>query len=172
MKDYDEGIYEITIKVIKKIKSQLDKQFGEDKLFGFALATDDDVMSLYHVVCTRSWVQEKSKDYKDIGYISVEWEQSGDDRLFNPVNELLSSHYDKHEEDFFKYRDMRFTSLVQALKDCRDESIFDEDTLLSVGSTDPSPDLEALEMRAVDLLNKKNVADKFADALGYSEYHK
>ena len=48
---------------------------------------------------------------------------------------------------------------------------FDPDTLLCVGSTDPSDHLEALAMRGVDALNSAGVANKFASALGY-ELHR
>ena len=172
MNDYDNKIKDFTVKAIKEVKSQLDKQFGDDRLFGFAIGTDDDVMSIYNAACTQSWVQENSKDYESVGYIFTEWVQSGNEKLFDAAYDLILSHYEdeKHDADFGKFRDIRFESLVRALKECRDEGIFDENTLLVVGSTDPSDYLEELEMRAVDLLNNKSVADKFAKALGYSEY--
>lgn len=66
--------------------------------------------------------------------------------------------------------DNRFEAFVCALKECRDEGIFDDDTLLCCGSTDPSDHMEMLEMNAVDRLNSKEIADKFAEYLGYEEY--
>jgi len=67
--------------------------------------------------------------------------------------------------DFGKHRDKRFESLVLALKETRELGIFEEKTHLSVGSTDPSDYLEFLEMKGIDTINSKEIADKLAEAL-------
>jgi hypothetical protein len=62
--------------------------------------------------------------------------------------------------------------MVLALKDCRDEGLFDENTLLCAGSTDPSDELERLDMDSVDRLNTAAIADQFAAAPGYEEHRR
>ena len=57
-----------------------------------------------------------------------------------------------------------------ALHDCRNEGLFDPDTLLCCGSTDPSDEMEMLATRAVDRLNTAATADAFVEHLGYEEH--
>ena len=174
MIDHDKKIKSLAVEAIKKTKIQLDEKFGEDKLFGYALCTDDALMTIYHIACTNSWVEERSRKYKEIGYCSVEWEQSGDDTLFDATYDELVRHYDKCSDDdseqFELYRDVRFESLLLALKECRDMGVFDDSTHLSVGSTDPSEELQRLEMKGADRINSPELADKFGSALDIARY--
>ena len=131
-------------------------------------------MTIYHIACTNSWVEAHSKKYKEIGYCSVEWKQSGDDSLFDQTYDELINHYNKNDdeecENFEINRDIRYESLLLALKECRDSGIFDDTTHLSVGSTDPSEELQALEMKGVDRINPPLLADQFGHALDIIKY--
>lgn len=163
-----------TVDAIRRAASELRTQVGDSRLFGFALCTDDDVRTLYHVACTTDWVKEKEPSYADIGFIYVEWTLSASDAPFDAISERLAAHADQHanDEDWAVARDRRFDELVLALSDCRNAGIFDPETLLCVGSTDPSDHLEALAMKAVDAVNLSAIADKFAKALGYEKYRR
>jgi hypothetical protein len=144
-------------------------------LFGFALCTDDDVRTLYHVACTREWVSETEKRNPGVGFIYVEWTLSEHDQVFAPISAHLATLATlKHESTvaWGAARDQRFQALVLALRDCRESGMFEADTLLCVASTDPSSHLEAMAMNAVDTLNTKAVADGFAKALGYEKHRK
>jgi len=169
----NEKIKSLLVLAIKKPKEELDEKYKGDKLFGYALCTDDAVMTIYHVACTDSWVKDKEKEYKDIGYISVEWEQSGDDSHFDKAYDEIFQDYENsgHEDGSFEInRDMRFEAMVQALKQCKEEAIFDEDTHLNVGSTDPSEHSELLQMRGIDKLNSPKLANELAKALEIEQY--
>ncbi len=168
----DTEITRLAIDAIKKTKAQLDEKYAGQTLFGYALCTDDDVSGVFHAACTEEWVATKSKEYDDIGYVSVDWEQSGDDSLFDPVNELVRKEYDRSSDDFCTRRDERFEELLQALVVCRADGIFDDRTHLSLGSTDPCDHLELLEMRGIDRINPKEKADELAEALGFEKYRK
>jgi hypothetical protein len=148
---------------------------AKEELFGFALCTDDDLRTVYHVACTRSWVGERDSGYPGIGFIYVEWEDSADDSLLEKVSvrfaQLADERY-RSDAAWADARDTRFEALVLALMDCRKDGLFAEDTLLCVGSTDPSEHLEALAMRAVERLNSPPIADKFAEHLGYEKHRK
>jgi len=75
MDEYDNKIKKLTVDAIKKTKSKIDSKYIGEKLFGYALCTDDDVSGVYHVCCTESWVKKESGRDEDVGFISVEWEQ-------------------------------------------------------------------------------------------------
>jgi hypothetical protein len=158
---------------VRQARKELSQQYGSDKLFAFALCTDDDVRTLYHVACTQKWVQERDSHYPGIGFIYVEWEQDASDSVFRPLSEKVAELANQEyasDQAWADARDRRFDAFVLALNDCRNEGIFDDDTLLCCGSTDPSGHMEALAMEAVDKLNIRAVADQFAEHLGYSEY--
>lgn len=147
----------------------------DSELFGFALCTDDDVRTLYHIACTRDWVREKEVGYPDIGFIYVEWTLSGSDAPFDAISRQFATLADEtyaSDTDWATARDQRFHLLVSALRDCREAGAFSPDTLLCAGSTDPSEHLEALAMSGVDAVNAADVADEFARALGYEKHRR
>ena len=136
-----------------------------DPLFGFALATDDDVSTLFYVACTVGWVRENERLHPGIGCMFIDWPEHIHDDIFSTISSrlnIISSQIYPSDDAWSAARDGRFNALVQALKDCRDEGLFDGQTLLCVGSTDPSEHLWALEMRAVRLLNTSAVVDRYA----------
>jgi Domain of unknown function (DUF4303) len=145
----------------------------KSELFGFALCTDDDVRTLYHIACTRDWVRENEVDYPDIGFIYVEWTHSAANAPFDAISRQFSHLADASyasDADWVAARDARFNLLVSALRDCREAGAFAPDTLLCAGSTDPSEHLEALTMSGVDAVNTADIADQFARALGYENH--
>lgn len=166
---YDE-LRKKTAEAIRTACNEIKAEIAKDKLFAFALCTDDDVMTLYSAACTHSWVTERNDDYEGIGYIYTEWDQNSGDSHFESISELVASLANSDDDE--NASDHRFEAFVLALKDCRDEGIFEDNTLLCCGSADPSDHMEMLAMNAVDRLNTKEVADKFAEHLCYEEYRK
>ena len=156
------------VTAIKKAASAIREKHPDDELHGFALCTDDGLMTLYLVSCTKTWFAERADKYESVGYISVEWSDSTGDDYLDEISKQMAklANSDKSQEA----RDRRFTMLVAALQECRNENLFNEDTLLCCGSTDPSPHMEMLAMHAVDKLNTKFNADQFAKHLGYEQY--
>lgn len=143
------------------------------ELSGFALCTDDDVRTLYHVACTRDWVRKNEGDYPEIGFIYVEWTHSADAAPFDAISRQFAALADADyasEEAWAAARDQRFKLLVSALRDCREGDAFAPETLLCAGSTDPSEHLEALAMSGVEAVNTADVANQFASALGYEKH--
>jgi hypothetical protein len=145
----------------------------DSELFGFALCTDDDVRTLYHIACTRDWVREKEVGYPDIGFIYVEWTLSASAAPFAVISRQFAKLADEtyaNDKDWAAVRDQRFNLLVSALRDSREAGAFFPDTLLCAGSTDPSEHLQALAMSGVDAVNTADIADEFARALGYEKH--
>lgn len=174
-RDTNKELRVATVAAIRHAVAEFRREHPIGDLFGFALCVDDDLRTLYQVCCTRQWVHDRDGDYPGIGFIYVEWEDSADEALFEPLSQRLATLADApHSSDaaWANERDGRFESLVLALKDCREDGLFAPDTLLCVGSTDPSAHLEALAMTAVDRLNLPLVADQFAAHLGYEMHRK
>lgn len=142
-------------------------------LFGFALCTNDEVSTLFHVACTKDWVRNCSADNPDKAYISVEWTSEADRTSFRVISNQLSVLSQRDEdlpEEWEAARNRRFSLLVSALKECRAADAFSPETLLCAGSTDPCEELQAMEMRTVEELNRAEIADRFAVAHGYDKY--
>lgn len=146
-----------------------------EDIFGFALCTDDSLCTLFQVSCTRPWVRHQEGDYPGIGFVYTEWKDSVDDTLFQKLSDRLGALANepyKFDAEWARARDERFEALVLALSDARQQRLFAENTLICVGSTDPSEHLEALAMDAADRLNTRVIADQFAEHLGYEVYRK
>ncbi len=157
-----------TTDAIRKAVAEMTAELGTDRIHGFALCTDDDVMTLYPAACSKNWVAERETDYEAIGYIYTEWDQNAGDSHFGTISKAVARMAES--DGGGSARDKRFESFVLALQDCRDEGLFDPETLLCCGSTDPSDHLEMLAMRAVDRLNTAAVANLFAEHLGYENH--
>jgi Domain of unknown function (DUF4303) len=165
---------ELRIQIANAVRQAAAELRNDDaELSGFALCTDDDVRTLYHVACTRDWVRENEIDYPEIGFIYVEWTHSADDEPFDAISRQFASLADAdyaNDADWAAARDQRFNLLVAALRHCREVGAFAPDTLLCAGSTDPSEHLEALAMIGVEAVNTAEIARQFASALGYEKY--
>ena len=155
-----------TADAIRKAHAEMEAEFGTDPLHGFALCTDDDVTTLFSAACTKSWVAKREADYEAIGYIYTEWEQGSGDSHFNAISDTVA----ELATDEHSTVQRRFEAFVLALEDCRNDGLFDPETLLCCGSTDPYDEMEMLAMRAVDRLNSTAKADMFAKHLGYEEH--
>lgn len=157
----------VIYRAILESKEQIDLIFPNEKIFGFALCTDDDLSTLYHVMCTKKWVAEHSMEYSDIGYMSTEWEQSVDNSIFEKSNEMLDKLYKKAyptDSEWSRARDRRFEALVLALEKIRSQDVFDVQTLLLVSSTDPSEYLQELDIKAAIRLNKNDAIKNYIKA--------
>lgn len=168
MSDIYSDLRKRTAEAIRLAIKEMSASLSADKLHGFALCTDDDVMTLFPAACSQSWVGERSDDYEAIGFIYTEWDQDAGDSHFDSLSEMVADMADEDDSD--SAREKRFEAFVLALKDCRDEGLFDADTLLCCGSTDPMDEMEKLAMQAVEKLNSASNADLFAQHLGYEEY--
>ena len=170
-----EDLFINTVSAVRQAAAELRNGYANSRLFGFALCTDDDVRTLYHVACTVEWVREQEASNPDIGFNYVEWSQSANSAQFDLVSQRLASLADQayaSDWDWGAARDRRFDALVLALKECRNSGDFEPETLLCVGSTDPSDHLEALAMHGVDVLNAPGAAKLFARALGNEQHQR
>ena len=164
-----EAITQLTVEAIRQAASEAYQQFGKHDLFAFGLCTHDDVDSVYHVYATRDWVNERKDDYPEIGLISVEWTQASDDAPFLSLSEAMrewaSADEAAADAGYDDDRAVRFRALVEAMKICRDEGLFDPATLLTVGSADPDELMVTLACEASKLLNSAENAEAYCQMM-------
>lgn len=149
---------------IRSAAAEANRAAGSRGLFGFALLTDDDVETVFHAFASRDWVAEREGGYPEIGFIAVEWTELGSDELFLPLShELreLAVLQPRRAPDPDEGRVLRFETLVNAMTACREAGLFDERTLLTVGSTDPDDLMLELDCNAADRLNTREVATAY-----------
>ena len=140
----------LVVDEISQAAMQLDQIFGLENLHGFALGTDDEVRTLFHIACTKEWVKQQQKEqaYEGIGYVFVEWEQSADEMLFLDISHLFAQETDAEyasDADWGNARDKRFLVLFDALSEIRQKNTFNQNTFLNAGSTDPCQHMEDME---------------------------
>ena len=145
------------------------KTIDKKSLFGFAICTDNELGSVFHVYATREWVSEREAEYPEIGFISVEWEQGFDDDPFLALSSVFrkfaDSAYHLPDREYENNRIVRFRVLVEAMRVCRDEGLFDANTLLSVDSTDPDDLMTKLACEAARHLNIPAIAEAYLQTM-------
>ena len=163
-----EAVRQSTVDAVRQAMAEANVE--KEDLFGFGLCTHDDVDSVYHVYATREWVREREADYPEIGLISVEWTEASDDAPFLSLSQMLrqwaASDSAAANADYVRDRTVRFRALVEAMQVCRDEGLFDSETLLSVSSTDPDDSMIALACEAARHLNTETVASAYCQMMG------
>src|SRR5689334_4768842 len=84
-----------------------------EHLSGFALCTDDDLSTLYHVASTREFVMRRS-DIGDIDLVPTEWEYNDGDEAFSQVGRILASRYEaaRTQTEFDRHVDSAFEDLT------------------------------------------------------------
>lgn len=162
----------LIINEIEKASIEIDKQFGLENIHGFALGTDDDVMTLFHVLSTSNWVKTEAVrlNYDDIGYVFVEWQETVGENLFSDLSKMFREESEKDygtDDDWALARDKRLLSISFALEEVRNRKLFKEQTFLCFGSTDPSPYIEKLEWDEIQRYNLETNINKYSKAMGY-----
>ncbi len=145
----------------------LQHRYRDEGLNGFALCTDDSVMTIYHMASTEKW----SDNHAEFRYSPVEWRLTDNDRLFDPAYELIMARverqYDEQYEDKFEQLvDLTFNSFVTALYELKQEGVIPDTVFLTVMSTDPGDHMLELESAANKLLNN---SEQFANWKAWNE---
>lgn len=136
-----------------------------DVLMAFALCTDDDVSTLFHVGCTKSFYE--SCGMADVEFLPTEWIQTGDCQpaALDAANALLQERArgDDVRESWQAIRDQDFSALVRGLAAARLISAVDPNVFLSVISTDPGPHILAAETAGILQLNPLKVVRRWRE---------
>ncbi|MGI9606575.1 MAG: hypothetical protein ACR2P0_10595 [Acidimicrobiales bacterium] len=127
---------------------------GAPDLAGFALRTDDNVCSLFHVVLT-----DDHDDDDDIVFGVYDWPDVLADRGFEETNFLLGEQLDALDDDEARDREAEvFGLFVEALADAKGRHSCLSDAFLEVSSTDPSDEMELHQEQAIARLNPEDVS--------------
>lgn len=124
---------------------------------GYALLTDDDVSTLFYAALTRS-IAETTND-QDLLFSPTEWPQAAEETNFDVLSKAIGT-LPMASESASK-AESAFRLLVSVLAECRVEGIFDRDVFLSVLSTDPGPEAEALEEESIRQLNSLEIVTEW-----------
>lgn len=167
-----DSLTQAAMTAVRATWTQLLEKYRGERVIGYALCTDDCLMTLYHVGCTAEFCARHP--IADAHVAPVEWEQSGDDRQFDAAYTLLVDRYETASAEdrralegketgtyldfvggaaFTRHVDQSFGCLVSALRQLRKDELFPENVFLCVTSTDPSEHLYALATAAVRELN-------------------
>jgi hypothetical protein len=128
-----------------------------ETLNGFALCTDDDLVTLYCVAITKEYCD--ASDDPLVRFVAVDWPYEENGSALAQANQLLS-------QRTLEELEARFSCLVSALASMRGAGLFDWQTLLIVTSTDPGPKLRKLGNEALLLLNDGDLASGCLDVIG------
>ena len=154
----------LTKDAVKASYEKLLSVYKNEDFTGYALCTDDGVMTIYHVGCTQQWLSRDG--HEAYTYAPVEWTYEDGETSFDAVYELLIQRVEKQDEKEYKNKfediiDLSYNSFVQALLELRNEGFFSDDVFLSVLSTDPSDHMIELELNAIKLLNSPEILSKW-----------
>jgi hypothetical protein len=155
----------LVTEAIRTAATDLGGAFGKSELFGFALCTDDDVRTLYHVACTKHWVKDRGDP--DTGYLYTEWTQGAKSDSFESLSQEVGRLADIRyptDAEWARARDERFEALARSLLECRRDEVFEATMFLCVGSTDPSKHMKQLAIDAVERLNSAETAQQAKEA--------
>ena len=167
MKEH-QSIIAMVARAVAGTADSLIAEHGRQKIFGYALGTDDDVRTIFHVACTTDWVaaEEASPEAR---YVFTDWPDAdaAQPPAFGEIGQLLQELADRDypEVGWGEARDQRFDAILTGLLQCRQRGLFDPSTLLIVGSTDPGPHLEKLEAEAITRLNDAKLSAPYIDFL-------
>lgn len=138
-----------------------------EELVGYALCTDDDLSTIFHVAITREFAQRNS-DVPGVSHVPTEWSYNEGEDLFEEANRILAARYEHASSNGFDEHVVKtFADLVAALERIRAEGVFGEEVLLIVTSTDPGPALEQLSREAAEKLNAPEVFARWREGMGY-----
>jgi hypothetical protein len=159
----DELVAELVSRAVASTIETLFANQARSDLFGFALGTDDDVCAIHPFACPSAWLLQEQVGNADLRYTFTDW-IALNGSAFADVADCLQRFSARDYGDsprsvsdgsplWGRARDSRFAAIATGLLHCRQRGLFAPETLLMVGSTDPSDHMEALEESFLPLLN-------------------
>jgi len=150
-----------TVAAIRSACKEIEAKFPGDAIAALGINTDDDVMTLFAFADVESSLKSRVDENPLQEFVFMDDMDDGISMAqhFDPICELVNAHC---ESDSSESRALyRFNELVAALNECRSAGVFPASTRLYCGSTDPSPEMLALELEAVALLNTNEYASRY-----------
>jgi hypothetical protein len=129
---------------------------------GYALCTDEDLISFFPVAASREFRRESQND--EARFVPVDWTFDEGREAFPGVTALLRHNLSSagSAEAFRVHVDTSFESATRVLEELREEGHFRGASFLWVTSTDPGPALQQLGREAARRLNSREEFDAWA----------
>jgi hypothetical protein len=153
----NEDLLQSTKAAVRRTLAVVRVQQPKESLVGYALLTDDDLVTLTYMAITKEALASDAGD--DLLFTPTDWPYEYDSDAFDTPNEHLQAMYESKSPE---HVDVAFDTLVQALAELRVEGLFSPEIFLSVLSTDPGPYLQALEDASLERLNDVNMVERRA----------
>jgi hypothetical protein len=132
--------------------SGIARAYPGERMIGFALGTDDDLRTLFSVACTAESAA-RSSEY-DVRYVFTDWDRALDDDPMALASRLMA-------QTDFGYREAVWALLIESVATARARGLLADDVFVTVGSTDPGPELEKRERAAIVRLNPPHVVRSY-----------
>ena len=164
MSIYAARLLELVASAVRASVAELTRAHPGERLASYALCTDDSMMSLAHVACTREALGAAGDA---LLFMPTDWPYEDGIGCFDDAHELLRAHHEQAVQDstFREHVTTSFAALVEALRQVRAARLVADDVVLIVCSTDPSPIMLARERDAVRELNDAAVLARYDAAL-------
>lgn len=162
----DESFATIVEHAIRRSLADFHEQHADETLAGYAICTDDCLMTIFWVASTREHMNAVTDDC--LRYSAVEWPYGYQSDAFDEAQLELARRYDASSggAEFSKHVIGSFWAIVEALNRVRSSGELGQDVLVYALSTDPSEFLELLERRGVEYLNSTDGQAKWYSAHG------
>lgn len=151
----DAELHENLRGAIRETLAALSATLPDERLRGYALCTDDELVTLGCLAVTQEALD--ASDDGDLLFSPTDWPHEPARRAFDAASRELRTRAAVSRPE--RHVDPCFELLVQALLQSKREGAFADDVFLTVLSTDPSAQLERLENDAVHRLNPGALAE-------------
>jgi hypothetical protein len=138
---------------VKRTVAAVHAEHPQESLAGYALLTGHSLVTLTYMAITTEALA--SSGDSDLLFCPTDWPQDPDSAAFDVADRQLREI--EMAPDSQRHVSVAFATLVRALAEIKAEGLFSPGVFLSVLSTDPSPELEALESSSVQQLNRQDL---------------
>jgi hypothetical protein len=151
----DEELLQAVKTAVRKTVAAVLRHHPKETLAGYALLTDDDLVTLTYMAVTSEAIPSAARD--DFFFSPTDWPYEYEFESFDSATERLRQLSDARE--LSAHVELAFATVVQALAELRAEGVFAPEVFLSALSTDPSPQLLAMESASVERLNPAAIVE-------------
>jgi hypothetical protein len=151
----NEELFESAKRAVRQTVTAIRARHPRERLAGYALLTDDGLTTLNCMALTNEALAA-SGAADALLFSPTDWPDEDDGASFSETSHLLRELAAADSRDHVQGV---FASLVRALADAKAEGLFSPDVFLSVLSTDPNAQLEALEKTSIARLNQPELVE-------------
>lgn len=153
---YNDALRKAVKVAVRRTLDAVRANYPGETLNGYALVTDDALRTLGYVASTVEYTESQMEP--STRFEPVDWVYSDEVSAFDESRDLLTQSADAGARDDLGHHVFEsYATLVEAILELKEEGQFSDAVYLTVISTDPSEQLEALEAGAVQKLNSEQM---------------